>query len=91
MRGGRRLLPSDWVRTAFDTISVDADGARHSMHWWQTLADRLPGSCNATGYEGQLIVVVPHRELVAVRLGQTTAEDKAPLRSAVADVIDSLA
>jgi CubicO group peptidase (beta-lactamase class C family) len=87
VRDGQHLLPLDWVQTAFDTISVDEEGARHSMHWWQTWADRFPGSCNATGYEGQYVVVVPELELVAVRLGQTTVEDRAPLRERIGDVI----
>jgi CubicO group peptidase (beta-lactamase class C family) len=91
VRDGRRLLPADWVRTAFDTISADADGDRHSMHWWQMFADRFPGSANCAGYDGQLIVVVPDLDLVAVRLGQTTAQDKGPLRTLVADVIGSFA
>jgi CubicO group peptidase (beta-lactamase class C family) len=88
---GQRLLPSDWVRTAFETISLDEDGKGHSMHWWQSFAHRFPGAANAAGYEGQYIVVVPDLELVAVRLGQTTAEDRRPLVDAVADVIDRFA
>jgi CubicO group peptidase (beta-lactamase class C family) len=91
VRDGQRLLPSDWVRTAFETISRDAEGDGHSMHWWQMFADRFPGAANCAGYEGQLIVVVPELELVAVRLGQTTAEDKSGLRRAVGDVIEQLA
>jgi CubicO group peptidase (beta-lactamase class C family) len=89
--GGTRLLPADWVATAFGTISHDEDGAAHSMHWWQMLADRFPGSANAAGYEGQLIVVVPSLDLVAVRLGQTTAEDRTDLFRLVGDVIDTFA
>jgi CubicO group peptidase (beta-lactamase class C family) len=91
VRGGERLLPSKWVRTAYDTISVDEDGKGHSMHWWQSYAGRFPGACNAAGYEGQYIVVVPSLELVAVRLGQTTAEDRGPLVDAVGDLIATFA
>jgi CubicO group peptidase (beta-lactamase class C family) len=89
--GGTRLLPADWVATAFSTISRDEEGAAHSMHWWQMFADRFPGSGNAAGYEGQLIVIVPSLELVAVRLGQTTAEDRTDLLRLVGDVIDTCA
>jgi CubicO group peptidase (beta-lactamase class C family) len=91
VRDGQRLLEPEWVQTAFDTVSVDDEGDPHSMHWWQMFADRFPGSANAAGFEGQLIVVVPSLELVAVRLGQTTADDTSTLRSRVADVIDSFA
>ena len=48
------------------------------MHWWQMFAADFPGSFNASGYEGQYTIVVPSLDLVAVRLGQTTAEDHGP-------------
>ncbi len=89
VRDGVRLLPARWVATAATTVSQDEVGDRHSMHWWQMWADRFPGSCNAAGYEGQLIAVVPSLDLVAVRLGQTEAEDKAVLRGHFGDLIAS--
>ena len=89
VRDGVRLLPAAWVATAAATVSQDEVGDRHSMHWWQTWADRFPGSFNAAGYEGQIIAVVPSLDLVAVRLGQTTSEDKTVLRRHFGDLIAS--
>ena len=54
------------------------------MHWWQMFADDFPGSFNASGYEGQYTIVVPSLDLVAVRLGQTTADDHSPTQHLLA-------
>jgi CubicO group peptidase (beta-lactamase class C family) len=89
VRDGVRLLPTEWVADAARPLSVSEEGRPHSMHWWQMFADRFPGSFNASGYEGQYTVVVPELDLVAVRLGQTTADDHTPTQRHLADVIGS--
>lgn len=88
VRDGNRLLPERWVTDAATTISRDAEGRGHSTHWWQHFADRFPGALNCAGYEGQYTVVVPSLDLVAVRLGQTTA-DRSDVERLLGDVIAS--
>jgi hypothetical protein len=41
----------------------------------------VTGAFAAHGYEGQYLVVVPHRDLVLVRLGATPAEHGPAVRS----------
>ena len=89
MRDGVRLLDPEWVADASRSISVSEEGRPHSMHWWQMFAADFPGSFNASGYEGQYTIVVPSLDLVAVRLGQTTAEDHGPTQRHLTAVIDS--
>lgn len=78
---GRRLLPAGWVdfaRTPGPASNADIYGA----HWWLTPrhGDGRPArslivgaeardAFSAQGYQGQIIVVVPSKDLVLVRLG----------------------
>ncbi len=73
---GERLLPAGWVDRARREISVEEEtGDSYGEHWWP-LCDG-EGSFRAAGYEGQMIVVCPERDLVVVRLGKT-AEERTP-------------
>jgi CubicO group peptidase (beta-lactamase class C family) len=78
---GARVLPEGWVdfaRTPGPDPNTDVYGAQ----WWLTPAqgpgrpDRslitdssMADAFSAQGYEGQIIVVVPSKDLVMVRLG----------------------
>lgn len=79
---GERVLPEGWVdfgRTPGPALNTDTYGA----HWWLTPAhgpgrparslitdNTLSDAFSAQGYEGQIIVVVPSKDLVLVRLGR---------------------
>jgi len=65
---GRRVLPEGWVDHA-RTITPASRG-EYGAHWWIALHD--PGIFNASGFQGQYIVIVPDRDLVIVRLGVST-------------------
>lgn len=78
---GRRVLPEGWVDFA-RTPGPDADTDIYGAHWWLTpstgtgrpmralIADNgLADAFHAQGHEGQIIVVVPSKDLVLVRLG----------------------
>ncbi|HKJ24700.1 MAG TPA: serine hydrolase [Myxococcota bacterium] len=69
---GRRLLPEGWVDHA-RTITPPSRG-EYGAHWWIALHD--PGIFNASGFQGQYIVVVPDRDLVLVRLGVSAPEQR---------------
>ncbi|MBI1320060.1 MAG: serine hydrolase [Candidatus Hydrogenedens sp.] len=76
---GERILPEGWADYAM-TATPTAPKNNYGAHWWRpTLDDRaaaeargvpLPDDVfNASGFEGQKIVVIPSRQLVIVRLG----------------------
>lgn len=79
---GQRVLPEGWVdfaRTPGPDVNTDVYGAQ----WWLTpphgtgrpdrsliVDPNLTDAFSAQGYEGQIIVVVPSKDLVMVRLGR---------------------
>jgi CubicO group peptidase (beta-lactamase class C family) len=70
---GRRLLPEGWVDFA-RTSTGARDGERYGGGWWVEPSDPAkrkgpPDLFRAMGHEGQLVVVVPSKDLVVVRLG----------------------
>jgi CubicO group peptidase (beta-lactamase class C family) len=69
---GARLLPEGWVDHGRRCRSHDEEGAGYGAHWW--VVEDAAGSFRAAGYEGQSILVAPALDLVAVRLGRSTAE-----------------
>jgi len=77
---GQRLVNQTWTDTAQRPLSVDAEsGDLYSWHWWVT-GDRY-GTYWASGYEGQMINVVPALDAVVVRLGKSP-EENGPARDA---------
>jgi CubicO group peptidase (beta-lactamase class C family) len=84
---GTRLLPDGWVDHARRQRSVDEEGNGYGAHWW-VVGDDM-GSFRASGYEGQSILVCPGLDLLAVRLGHSTAEMYPALRDWRAKVVDS--
>ncbi len=67
---GKRILPEGWVRdstAAKSNPSGEDAGMKYGYQWWV-----LPGSTTAfagIGYGGQLLVVVPSLDLIAVLTG----------------------
>jgi len=81
---GERILPEGWVAYSA-TPTPAAPQGRYGAHWWlnagepEDPADRpwpdLPtDTFSARGFEGQEVVVIPSRDLVLVRLGQSRPE-----------------
>ena len=78
---GERILPEGWVAYTRRPAPAAPHG-RYGAHFWLNggeavpVAERpfpsLPADLHyAAGYEGQYVIVIPSRELVIVRLGQT--------------------
>lgn len=70
---GARLLPDGWVdyaRTPTPTPPDEEMG--YGAHWWLGIAG--PGSFSANGYQGQFIVIVPDKDLILVRHGNSLDE-----------------
>lgn len=84
--GGERILPAGWLDHARTQVATDPDSGRgYGRHWW--IWPELPGSAVCQGYEGQVIVVDPDRELVLVHLGKTDTEHADALRARLLRVI----
>lgn len=79
---GQRILPEGWVAYTATPAPGSPEG-RYGAHFWiypkplspgEPKTGALPAAFYASGYEGQFVVVVPSRELVVVRLGNTPDE-----------------
>ena len=85
---GERILPLGWVDHAGTAVSHDDEnGCDYGRHWW--LWPEIPGSLACHGHEGQYIVVVPDRELVAVHLGKTDAAWSPQLRARLRQMLET--
>ena len=80
------MLPAGWVDHARRLRSVDEEGNGYGAHWW--VVDDDQGSFRASGYEGQAILICPGLDLIAVRLGHSTAEQYRALKEWRAAVVD---
>lgn len=70
---GQRLLPEGWVQYAGKIVGHEVEmNWDYGAHWWIPPGD--PKSIVAHGYQGQILWVAPHRDLVVARLGITDAE-----------------
>ena len=81
------MLPPGWVDYArtptFQQVGV-TEGA-YGAHWWLDIAG--PGSFSANGYAGQFTILVPERDLIVVRNGDTLLEQKDVLRAWIQQVV----
>jgi CubicO group peptidase (beta-lactamase class C family) len=77
---GERVLPEGWVAHARQVTPGSAnEGQEYGAHWW--LQPGGEGTFSANGYGGQYVFVAPARDLVAVRLGESTAEQGPAIRA----------
>lgn len=78
---GERVLPEGWVD--FLRTPASSEGAvAYGAHWWLSRENRQGllkegpfDSFEAHGFQGQLIVVIPSKDLVVVRLGLMSSEN----------------
>jgi len=80
----RRILPAGWVDHARRV--TPASGGWYGAHWWLALDGS--GTFTANGYQGQYIVVVPARDLVLVRLGISTPDERVAVLRWMRDLVD---
>lgn len=69
---GRRVLPAGWVDHA--RSATPASFGRYGAHWWLALDGT--GIFSANGFQGQYVAVDPGRDLVLVRLGISSPEQR---------------
>lgn len=80
---GKPLLPRGWVDHA--RTETPASIGRYGAHWWLALDGS--GIFTANGFQGQYIVVDPARDLVVVRLGVSTPEQRVPVMRDLAAIV----
>jgi CubicO group peptidase (beta-lactamase class C family) len=69
---GARILPDGWVDYARTATAVS--GGEYGAHWWISLDGSAVFHCS--GYRGQFIALDPERDLVVVRLGGSTSDQR---------------
>lgn len=86
-------MPAAWVREATHQQVADRLGGGYGFEWWVTEADGAPAFYTA-GFGGQLVEVVPDRDLVVVvqteinpRGDRSEGLDASKLAFTVSDVI----
>lgn len=80
---GEQILPAGWVKYSSKRNEVSQHGT-YAAHFWKNATEPTTAFENnqywpnlpddmfyASGYEGQNVVIIPSKELVVVRLGQT--------------------
>ncbi len=76
--GGKRILPDGWVKTSLKP--TPQSGGQYGAHLWLKIPDFLRPAYRSAhpppedaffmlGHDGQMVAVIPSRELVVVRLG----------------------
>jgi CubicO group peptidase (beta-lactamase class C family) len=86
---GSQLISREWVATAQTPLSLDEESdAFYSWQWWVT-GDQY-GTYWASGYEGQMISVVPALDVLVLRFGHTPAENYPALYAWRGRVLDVL-
>jgi len=73
---GQRILPEDWVKTSTRTLTATNEkGIGYGYQWWTLprpgsgAAATRTGAFLAWGYGGQLLIVAPELDLIAVFTG----------------------
>jgi hypothetical protein len=83
---GEQVVPASWVEesTRVDTTSDPADF--YQYFWWVDVVEPERGRFMARGNLGQYIYVVPDKDLVIVRMGESFGYDRWPeLLRSIAD------
>lgn len=70
--GGRQIVPANWVKDSTATASPTNRGHHGYGYLWWTLPPDVfgPGAAYASGNGGQIIAIVPSKQMVAVQLNE---------------------
>jgi CubicO group peptidase (beta-lactamase class C family) len=83
---GRRLLPEGWVDHA--RTPTPASGGAYGAHWWLGVGG--PDSFAAKGYQGQYLILDPGRDVIVLRLGESTPEQRERLEDRLRELIEAV-
>jgi CubicO group peptidase (beta-lactamase class C family) len=97
---GRRILPEGWAAYVA-TATAAAPIGEYGAQWWTNAG--APGNASerrfpsaptdayqASGYQGQAVIVIPSREVVIVRMGMTHDREVLDLDGVIARVLAAL-
>ncbi len=87
---GRQLVSRAWIDTAQIPLSRDEESGHYYAWQWWVSADPY-GTYWASGYEGQMIAVVPALDALVLRFGHTPAENDPDLYRWRARLLEVLA
>lgn len=90
--GDRQILPNGWVdyaRTQSKVPTGDDEFMGYGAHWWLEIAG--PGTFSCNGYGGQYIVLVPEKDLILVRHGDSHDVQGDGVKRWIKDVADCFA
>jgi CubicO group peptidase (beta-lactamase class C family) len=82
---GRRLLPAGWVDHA--RSETEASIGRYGAHWWLALDGS--GIFTANGFQGQYVVIDPRRDLLLVRLGVSSPEQRVAVIRGLREIVEA--
>jgi len=95
---GRQLLPSEWVKTAYQS-SEPAKGRYGTLFWLngrnpdtgkRAISDKLPEDMFfARGFGGQLIAIAPSQGAVIVMLNVFYSDENGPIVDVIADILEA--
>jgi CubicO group peptidase (beta-lactamase class C family) len=96
---GRRILPEGWMR--YSLMATGVSGGQYGAHFWRRVPDflrphyvpdrTLPDDrFYLLGHDGQMVAIIPSRELVVVRLGLSRRRNAWDPDELVADVLRTL-
>ena len=91
--GDRRILPAGWAdhaRTPAGAVVPSGETFGYGHQWWLWDRQGLPAAFGAHGYENQLVVVDPTRDLVLVRLAKTPAPQQPNVLPHLAALIEAV-
>ncbi len=80
-----RILPAGWVDYARTPTSVSK--GEYGAHWW--IARDGSAVFHASGFRGQYIVIDPERDLVLVRLGDSTSDQRGAVFRQLRELVES--
>ena len=82
---GDRIVPEGWIDYA--RTPTPASEGEYGSHFW--LAQNGTGIFSANGFRSQYIVMVPDRDLIVVRLGDSETDQKGALLRSLADLVEA--
>jgi CubicO group peptidase (beta-lactamase class C family) len=96
---GRQLIPADWVNTA--RMPTAASNGHYGALFWLNATDRATGKPAITpliptdaffarGFGGQLITIIPSRDVVVVMSNVSYVDDTAPIPKLLGDILNAL-